>query len=297
MIPKTEEMDMKTLKIIIISWMLFFGCLCFNSFSQAESDVIKEPLWEIGVVGAALYIPHYRGSDEYTWWALPMPYFIYRGDVIRATREGVRGIFFDSADFESSISVFGNPPVPDDNEARQGMPALDALFEIGPSLKWFMLGRNPIKKLYLMGSLRAASSINFDGGVNLEYQGFNAELNLIYHNRQFYKSCGFKYFLKAGLNMADNKLNSYFYDVPAMYVTPERSAFESGGGYAGFSLSASIQQDITENISIGFYSRWDNLNGAVYADSPLVREDNNVVAGCALIWKMARSKHKVESDE
>ena len=288
---------MKTLKAIFILCMLTLGCIYFSTLCQAEPAVIKEPLWEIGVVGAGAYLPHYRGSDEYTWWALPLPYFIYRGEFIRATREGVRGIFFDSAYFESSISVFGNPPVPDDNEARQGMPELDALFEIGPSLKWFILGRNPIKKLYLMGSLRAASSINFDGGVNLEYQGFNAELNLIYHNRQFYKSHGFKYFLKAGLNMADNKLNSYFYDVPAMYVTPARSTFESDGGYAGFSLSASIQQDITKNISIGFFSRWDNLNGAVYTNSPLVREDNNIVAGCALIWKMARSRHKVVSDE
>ena len=288
---------MKTLKIILISWMLYHGSISCNAFCQTESTVIKEPLWEIGVVGASIYIPHYRGSDEYTWWALPMPYIIYRGDVIRATREGVRGIFFNSADFESSISVFGNPPVPDDNEAREGMPDLDALFEIGPSLKWFIFGRNPIQKLYLMGSLRAASSINFDGGVNFEYQGFNGEFNLIYHDRQFYKNHGFKYFIKAGLNMADHKLNSYFYDVPTMYVTSDRSAFQSDGGYAGFSLTVSIQQDITKNIAIGFYSRWDNLNGTVYADSPLVREDNNFVGGCALIWKMAHSKRNVESDE
>ena len=288
---------MKKLKTILISLMLSLGCIFYSTLCRAESAVIKEPLWEIGVVGAGAYMPHYRGSDAYTWWALPMPYVIYRGEFIRATREGVRGIFFDSADFESSISIFGNPPVPDDNEARQGMPELDALFEIGPSLKWFFLGRHPVKKLYLTGSLRAASSINFDGGVNFEYQGFNGELNLIYHNRQFYKSHGFKYFLKAGLNMADHKLNSYFYDVPTMYITPERSAFQSDGGYAGFSLAASVQQDITENISIGFYSRWDNLNGAVYDSSPLVKEQNNFIAGFALVWKMARSKRMVESDE
>jgi len=288
---------MKPLKAILILWIILLGYFSISDRCGAESAIIKEPLWEIGVVGAGAYLPHYRGSDEYTWWALPLPFVIYRGEFIRATREGVRGIFFDSAHFESSISVFGNPPVPDDNKARQGMPESDALFEIGPSLKWFFLGRNPVKKLYLLGSLRAASSINFDGGLNLEYQGFNGELDLIYHDRRFYKRHGFKYFLKAGLNMADHKLNSYFYDVPAMYVTPERSAFQSDGGYAGFSLSASVQQDITRNISIGFYSRWDNLSGTVYADSPLVRETNNFVAGCALIWKMARSEHLVESDE
>ncbi len=288
---------MKTLKTILILGLISLGCVSISALCQAESATIQEPLWEIGVVGAGAYLPHYRGSDEYTWWVLPLPYIIYRGDIIRATREGVRGIFFSSANFESSISVFGNPPVPDDNEARQGMPELDALFEIGPSLKWFVFGRNPVNKLYLMGSLRAASSINFDDGVNFEYQGFNGELDLIYHNRQFYKSHGFKYFLKVGLNMADHKLNSYFYDVPTMYVTPERSAFQADGGYAGFSLAASMQQDITENISIGFYTRWDNLNGAVYNNSPLVREDNNIVAGCALVWKMLRSKRMVESDE
>ncbi len=288
---------MKTLKTIFIVGVISLASISFSALCRAESTVIKEPLWEIGGIGAGVYMPHYRGSDEYIWWALPMPYIIYRGEIIRATREGVRGIFFNSADFESSISVFGNPPVPDDNEARQGMPELDALFEIGPSLKWFVFGRHPVKKLYLTGALRAASSINFDSGVNFEYQGFNGEFNLIYHDRRFYKSCGFKYFLKAGLNMADHKLNSYFYDVPAMYVTPERSAFQSNGGYAGFSLAASIQQDITENIAIGFYSRWDNLNGAVYDSSPLVKEHNNLVAGFALVWKITHSKHTVESDE
>ncbi len=289
---------MQTQKSGLLFWLSLCLFILFNTPCRAEESVdIQEPLWELGVVGAGVYMPHYRGSDEYTWWALPAPYIIYRGEFIRATREGVRGIFFSSNHFESSISVFGNPPVPDDNEAREGMPELDALFEIGPSLKWFFVGRNPIKKLYLMGSVRAASSVNFDGGLNLEYQGFNGELDLIYHDRRFFKDHGFKYFLKAGLNFSNTKLNQYFYDVPERYATAARSAYQSDGGYAGCSFSASMQKRITPNISFGVYGRWDNQAGAVYAASPLVKTENNFVAGCALIWKLARSKRMVESEE
>ena len=60
-------MDMKTLKATLILCMLALGCISFSTLCQAEPAVIKEPLWEIGVVGAGAYLPHYRGSDEYTW--------------------------------------------------------------------------------------------------------------------------------------------------------------------------------------------------------------------------------------
>lgn len=278
--------------MVVFILSLLSTALCF-----AEESATKEPLWEIGVAGATIRLPHYRGSDEYTWWTLPLPYIVYRGDILKATREGVRGICFDSEYFEASISLSGNPPVDNDNEARSDMPELDAIFEVGPALKLFLMDRNYVNKLYFKGSLRAATSINFEDGMNLAYQGLNSGIDLVYRNRQFYELNGFEFNLKAGINVADRKLSSYFYDVSEEYATPDRSSFESEGGYAGFSMSGSLKQDITKNVSIGLYTRWDNMDGAVYADSPLVREKNNFIVGCVLIWTLARSSHMVVSDE
>jgi outer membrane protein len=46
------------------------------------------------VVGLAAQLPHYRASDEYTTYAFPLPYFVYRGEKIKANRDGIRGIFW-----------------------------------------------------------------------------------------------------------------------------------------------------------------------------------------------------------
>jgi hypothetical protein len=53
-----------------------------------------EPLWEAGMGVAAVYLPDYRGSDHSRGYALPFPYFVYRGDFFKSDREGVRGIFY-----------------------------------------------------------------------------------------------------------------------------------------------------------------------------------------------------------
>lgn len=61
--------------------------------------------------------------------------------------------------------------------------------------------------------------------------------------------------------------------------------------------SASMQYKFNPYVSLGFYSRWDNLDGAVFEDRPLVRRNNNFVIGSALILRLARSKTLVPSEE
>jgi hypothetical protein len=53
----------------------------------AQAD---QPLWEAGVGVGVLRLPHYRGSDQSHTWVLPVPYFVYRGEFLRADREGAR---------------------------------------------------------------------------------------------------------------------------------------------------------------------------------------------------------------
>ena len=288
---------MKTLKKVTFNLLtILILIIIFNRVVFSEEKV-QYPLWEFGLFNAAARLPHYRGSDEYKWYVLPLPYIIYRGDIIRANREGIRGIFYDSEHIETSISLFGNPPVSSDNDAREGMPGLDGIFEVGPAIKWYFMGRDPMDSLYLRLALRAAYSINFDHGMNISYQGLRSGLNLIYFNQSTFEKHELSYGLNAGIDFADSRFHSYFYDVDREYVRPERPYYKSSSGYSGFSLAGTLQKKLTHNLSLGFYSRWDNISGAVYDDSPLVKRDNNFIVGTALIWKIAESKKMVSFDD
>ncbi len=261
------------------------------------SEPIMKPLWEVGIFNFVSSIPDYRGADESTIYAFPLPYLIYRGKHLRATREGVRGIFYQDRHFETSISASGNPPVNKDNQARAGMPELDAIGELGPSVKWFFLGRDPLDKLYLQVSARAAASIGFGSGPQMAYRGIAAGLDAVYFNQSRWRDIGLKYRFAAGVSAGDAGYHRYFYQVAPDYATPERPAYRADAGYGGFSLSASMQYEIARHVSIGFYTRWDNLDGAAFADSPLVKAKDNFVVGAALILKPWSSAKLVPSED
>ena len=85
----------------------------------------EKPLWELGVGVAALRMPDYRGSDEYRYYLLPYPYFIYRGDILRVDRERISGRIFETDRFLLDVSLNGSVPVKSsDNPDRQEMPDL-----------------------------------------------------------------------------------------------------------------------------------------------------------------------------
>lgn len=277
------------------------GCAVAAAETRAPAapsgpEAAGEPLWELGIFNFLADLPHYPGSDESRFYAFPTPFITYRGRYLRATRTGVRGIFYQGPRLETSISLSGNPPVPEDNEARAGMPGLDAIGEIGPSVKWFFAGRDPVDRLYLQAAARAAGSVDFDGGPQIRYQGVVGGLNLVYYNRSRFRDQRIKFHISAGLHVADSEYHGYFYNVAPAYATPERPRYSTGGGYGGASLSGSMQYDLTPTVAFGGYVRWENLSGAVFADSPLVRQDNNLIVGVALILRPLRSRTRVASD-
>lgn len=259
-----------------------------TSFTETED---QQPLWEFGVTAVAARLPHYIGSDEYENYFYPLPYVIYRGDILRADREGVRGIFYKGEKFETSISLWGNPPVSDENEARQGMPKLDAIGEIGPAIRYYFYRHGWQDYLSLQVAWRTAFSFGFNGGldIDMDYQGWHSSVDLSYHNETLIEGRELKMYLKGGLHFADSRYHDYFYGVPSQYASPLREPYEADGGYAGFSLSGSLLKEITSRLSIGCYVRWNNLDGAVFEDSALVRERNNYAIGTLLLWKLAES--------
>ena len=266
-------------------------------FSRADDSAVENgstnglPLWEIGLFGGAGRLPRYRGSDEYKTYVLPLPFFVYRGKIFRANREGVKSVFWETDRFETGVSLSGNPPVDGDNDARDGMTDLGAVAEIGPMLKWSLLDpRNP-NPLYAVAAVRAAVSVDTHD-LDTAHEGWHGDLKLVYRNHSWLGKWGVAFGVNASVDFADRDFHEYFYEVEPRYATDERPAYSPDGGYSGFSLSANATKKLNRRLMLGTYYRWDNQAGTAYENSPLVQAENNHVVGLALIWNVYRSEAK-----
>lgn len=256
-----------------------------------ENGIGELPLWEVGLFGGAGRLAHYRGSDEYKTYLLPLPFLIYRGEVFRANREGVKSIFWENDRLETGLSMSGNPPVDGDNRAREGMPELGAIGEIGPMLKWYLRERRNPNPLYAVAAVRMAISVDPDD-FHTAHEGFRGDLRLVYRNYTWLEKWKVVFGLNAAVDFADAEGQRYFYEVEPRYATAERPAYSPDGGYSGFSLSANATKTLNSRLKLGVYYRWDNLAGSSYENSPLVQTENNHVVGAALIWNIHRSEKK-----
>jgi MipA family protein len=270
----------------------FFLLLLFQSpyaDAREKAECPAPPLWEVGVLPGVILMPHYRGSDEYTLWAMPLPYVIYRGDILQLDREGFQGIFQRSEHWEASISGWGNPPVDEDNKAREGMDQLDPVIEAGPSLKWYFSGRHPDQTLYLKWAIRSVASVGFPDDFHTAYRGLKSAINLVYVNDAPFGCRRWQASVNSGLEAADATFHRYFYEVTAADARPDRPAYRPGKGFSGLTVSGRLIYAITDRLSLAGYGRWENVSWAAYTDSPLVKEKNNFIVGAAVIWTLLTS--------
>ena len=95
----------------------------------------NKPLWELGLGPGVVEFSDYPGSSAYRTWLIPVPYVRYRGKFLRSDRDGVRGVFVDVPRVSLNVSLGATVPAHSrGNSAREGMPNLNALLEIGPSI-------------------------------------------------------------------------------------------------------------------------------------------------------------------
>jgi outer membrane protein len=110
--------------------------LALSVFPLTQAEELNTgmlPKWELGLGLAALSLPDYPGADQGRSYVLPFPYLIYRGERLKANRDGLRGLLFEHPRWDLDISAGGSLPVNSkDNRAREGMDDLDFSFEFGP---------------------------------------------------------------------------------------------------------------------------------------------------------------------
>ncbi len=253
--------------------------------AQTSAPDAETPKTELGLGAVVLHFPAYRGSDQTSVLVLPVPYIEYRGDFFKADRQGLRGDIFNSDRVELSISLSGSPPTQsDDIILRRGMPDLKPSVELGPQLNILL---TPIEDKAMTLKLR----LPIRQGITLESKPrdagitFSPNLNLDIANPWGISGGNLGFIV--GPIFTSQKQNDLFYTVTPTYATSTRPAYQSRSGYAGAQFLVSLSRKMG-NVWMGSYIRYDNLRGAVFADSPLVATRNFVTAGFAVSYIFAK---------
>jgi outer membrane protein len=258
----------------------------------APATGVSEPLWELGLGVAAVRFPDYRGSDQSSTYALPLPFVAYRGKFVRADRDGARAIIFAGRRIVVDVSLSASVPTRSKgSDARQGMPDLPGTFEVGPNLNvelWQSADRQfkldlrlPVREAITVQSSPRAIGLTFSPSLNLDVARFAGHWNLG---------------LLAGPLFADRRYHEHFYGVAPEFVTASRPAYSAPGGYAGWRAVSAFSRRVG-NAWLGGFVRYDDLHGAAFDASPLVRRERSLTAGLGISWIFAVSSQRVVTND
>jgi outer membrane scaffolding protein for murein synthesis (MipA/OmpV family) len=128
---------------------------------------------------------------------------------------------------------------------------------------------------------------------HVDFTGWVFQPNLNVDVKDVFGHAGWNLGLLAGPMFADRRYHQYFYGVDPAFATAARPAYNASGGYAGTQLLVALSRRY-RSFWVGGYARWDTLNNAVIADSPLVRTNHSFAAGMATAWILGESKVRVD---
>ena len=263
-----------------------------DAAEDLKAAASKMPLWEFGMGVAAVDFADYRGADTSRALPVPLPYFVYRGYFLRSDRDGLRGRLLNQDTVELNISVSATTPVRSKNSTeRYAMPDLKPTFELGPVLN-VHLWRRTDRRIRL--DLRLAIRNAFTVESHPRSIGWFAAPNLNLDVDNVAITPGLSLGLLAGPLFAGRRYNEYFYTVAPDFATLARPAYKARGGYAGTQVLASLSKRFPR-YWVGAFIRCDALNGAVFADSPLVHTKGYWAAGIGIAWMIGQSKRMIES--
>jgi outer membrane protein len=247
-----------------------------NATQEQTTTTNDKPQWELGVGLGYITLPHYRGSDQRQDYIAPIPYVRYRGKRLNVDREGGRYYFLNSEVLKLDLSAaFSFPVDSSDNRARTGMPDLDPILELGPRLEWYIYASND-ERFRIRAGFPVRLAVNLSG---LENTGW-----------VFSPYLQFRYFstmetaLSIGPMWATEKYHDYYYQVENQFATADRPAYDAQGGYSGLRITLTNSHRVAKHWWWGVFARYDSLSGAVFEDSPLVKQKDALMGGFALSY-------------
>lgn len=255
--------------------------------AQAVDKVVENPVWELGIGISALSFSDYVGADERNTLLLPFPYVTYHSALLDIDRDSIRSQIFDSDKLRLELSLSGSLPADsDDNDARTGMPDLDPILEVGPSLQYEVYRHDSNNgRVLLELPVRKALASDFR---QIEDVGWISNPNIKYSRREYNTEGTWSLEATLGPLFGDENYHEYFYGVAARHANAERPAYEADAGYGGWRFSVGFSRRI-DDIWYGGFVRYIDLSGATFADSPLVEQEHSLIGGLGIAWIFAKS--------
>lgn len=262
----------------IISLFIMASTLFTATVSFLAAEELP-PKWEYGVGIADLSLSHYRGSDQTKEYVTPTPYVSYSGKRLKVDREGARFYFIKKDNFRLDVSTSINFPVDSkDNRARHDMPDLDPILEFGPRAQ-FDLYTSEDRNLRVRAAFPVRMAIATDLK-NVDNEGwiFSPYLQVRYYS-------GWETSFSVGPSWSTELYHDYYYQVDPVYATIDRPAYDAQAGYSGFRYTLiTSTRFYNKRLWFGALVRYDTISGAVFEDSPLVKQSDAVFVGIVLAW-------------
>jgi len=282
-----------------MNWRLLAPAALFTLLAAPAAPARADdlPLWEAGLGAYALRLPDYRGSNQSRGYLYPLPYLRYRGKLLRMDdRHGLAALLLlEKRAVELDVSLNASQPAPSDqNDARHGMPDLQPTLEIGPVLR-FNLWRNAADTDVLSLQLPVRAAFAFD---SLRPHDIGLVFNPLidWFMRDAGPGGGWRFGLQAGPLFNDRRYNAYYYQVDPQFAEPGRPAYTASGGYGGTQFTASLNKRF-RSVWVSAFVRVYDLHGAVFEESPLVKQSSAVLAGIGFAYVFAESKTRVEAKD
>jgi len=272
------ELSGNTMNITLLVTLL----LCIVSIPVSHAK--EEPLWELGAGIATFHSPHYLGAEQSQTYVLPTPYFVYRGDIFKADKGGIRGLFYQSDKLDLGISASGALPVNnDDNDARRGMDDLDTQIELGPMIEYQLYKKDgrllrfdlPVRGSFLLGD----EFLRHRGWTTNPRLHFQTEINK------------WQVVFTAGGVWSDQRYHAYVYDVDSEFVTSDRPFYQSKSGFTAKRFTISSKKRVKDwyfSAALRYY----DLNGAANENSPLLKK-NDYWSASFVVSKIFRVSKKM----
>lgn len=248
-----------------------------------SSNLVKADELELGAGSFATSLPKYLGSDEQHNYVLPFPYFYYKSDQLEVNRNAFTGYLWHNKQWFLDISAAGSIPVKSDKtKVRQGMPDLDFVGEIGPVLKYYLMGDHNSQQQSFIGfhtrrafstDLSSLHSVGWRYGPTFEY---NKKIPSFLSGNMSIQS-------KVNIDFADDDYLNYYYGVDNQYVQEGRHSFSAKSGYKSSSISLGFSWN-KNKVWIGSFVKYQNLKGTKQQNSPLVKKEDNWSVGIGLVW-------------
>lgn len=234
---------------------------------ETQEKEIIESHW--GVALGAGWIQDYPGADQGRMRYLAIPTF--KGKYLTIDRQdGVRGELIDDQIIKFSVSfMFLFPTASEKIPARQGMPDLDWVFQLGPEMQVYF-SRTKHHIMYLRLPFRFVSTTDFKH--RFDYRDWNFAPSL----RNVFQIDGYgEIMTRLEAEIASEAYSDFLYEVQPQYATASRPTYNARSGLLQYIVGA--QYTYNENFpwSYSFGTNAYITKNAANRESPLLLRSVN----------------------